>query len=240
MIKKMLNVLLFVFLLALIACSEQTAGVTEEENPMAFEVKEPDSYDLWTFNNQISKNASGYWFDASDLDKELLATITYPVLEGKIMGDNLMDAAASMCGGICGTVEFADFPRSVLSTNIGYSVRKDGSTVDASSWKGLCVTYESDFDMRLKFSSSRSGDVASSDMPYAEFPKFAKLGTHIHERRHPGHDQAGHLGENGRDHRFLGLRAVCGHPHQALQQRHDGPSGLCRGGAPEPGDPRRR
>ena len=177
MIKKMLNVLLLVFLLALIACSEQTAGVTEEENPMAFEVKEPDSYDLWTFNNQISKNASGYWFDASDLDKELLATITYPVLEGKIMGDNLMDAAASMCGGICGTVEFADFPRSVLSTNIGYSVRKDGSTVDASSWKGLCVTYESDFDMRLKFSSSRSGDVASSDMPYAEFPKFAKLGT---------------------------------------------------------------
>jgi hypothetical protein len=177
MIKKMLNVLLFAFLLALIACSEQTAGVTEEENPMAFEVKEPDSYDLWTFNNQIAKNASGYWFDASDLDKELLATITYPVLEGKIMGDNLMDAAASMCGGICGTVEFADFPRSVLSTNIGYSVRKDGSTVDASSWKGLCVTYESDFDMRLKFSSSRSGDVASSDMPYAEFPKFAKLGT---------------------------------------------------------------
>ena len=177
MIKKMLNVLLFVFLLALIACSEQTAGVTEEENPMAFEVKEPDSYDLWTFNNQISKNASGYWFDASDLDKELLATITYPVLEGKIMGDNLMDAAASMCGGICGTVEFADFPRSVLSTNIGYSVRKDGSTVDASSWKGLCVTYESDFDMRLKFSSSRSGDVASSDMPYAEFPKLAKRGT---------------------------------------------------------------
>ncbi len=178
LIKKILDVSLFAFLLGFLACSEQTAGVTEEENPgLAFEVKEPDSYDLWTFNNQISKNASGYWFDASDLDKELLATITYPVLEGKIMGDNLMDAAASMCGGICGTVEFADFPRSVLSTNIGYSVRKDGSTVDASSWKGLCVTYESDFDMRLKFSSSRSGDVASSDMPYAEFPKLAKLGT---------------------------------------------------------------
>lgn len=177
MIKKILSVLLFAFLLALIACSEQTAGVTEEENPIAFEVKEPDYYDLWTFDNQISINTSGYWFDASDLDKELLATITYPVLEGKIMGDNLMDAAASMCGGICGTVEFADSPKRVLSTNIGYSVRKDGSTVDASSWKGLCVTYESDFDMKLKFSSGKNGIVAGSDMPFAEFPKLAKLGT---------------------------------------------------------------
>jgi len=177
MIKKMLNVLLFVFLLALIACSEQTAGVTEEENPMAFEVKEPDYYDLWTVDNQISINTSGYWFDASDLDKELLATITYPVLEGKYNGDNQMEAAAAKCGGICGTVEFADFPKRVLSTNIGYSVRKDGSTVDASSWKGLCVTYESDFDMHLKFSSGRSGAVVDSGMPVAEFPKHSKLGT---------------------------------------------------------------
>lgn len=177
MIKKILSVLLFAFLLALIACSEQTAGVTEEENPIAFEVKEPDYYDLWTFDNQISINASGYWFDASDMDKELLATITYPVLEGKNMGDNLMDAAASLCGGICGTVEFADSPKRVLSTNIGYSVRKDGSTVDASSWKGLCVTYESDFDMKLKFSSGKNGIVAGSDMPFAEFPKISKLGT---------------------------------------------------------------
>ena len=177
MIKKMLNVLLFVFLLALIACSEQTAGVTEEENPMAFEVKEPDYYDLWTVDNQISINTSGYWFDASNLDKELLATITYPVLEGKYNGDNQMEAAAAKCGGICGTVEFADFPKSVLSTHIGYSVRKDGSTVDASSWKGLCVTYESDFDMHLKFSSGRSGAVVDSGMPVAEFPKHSKLGT---------------------------------------------------------------
>ena len=177
MIKKILSVLLFVFLLALIACSEQTAGVTEEENPMAFEVKEPDYYDLWTFDDQITINTSGYWFDASDLDKELLATITYPVLDGKSNGDNLMEAAAAKCGGICGTVEFADSPKRVLSTNIGYSVRKDGSTVDASSWKGLCVTYESDFDMRLKFSAGKNGSIAGSDMPYAEFPKITKLGT---------------------------------------------------------------
>ena len=177
MIKKILSVLLFAFLLALIACSEQTAGVTEEENPIAFEVKEPDYYDLWTFDNQISINTSGYWFDASDLDKELLATITYPVLDGKSNGDNLMEAAAAKCGGICGTVEFADSPKRVLSTNIGYSVRKDGSTVDASSWKGLCVTYESDFDMRLKFSAGKNGSIAGSDMPYAEFPKITKLGT---------------------------------------------------------------
>ncbi|MBR6448979.1 MAG: hypothetical protein IKS96_03340 [Fibrobacter sp.] len=177
MIKKILNVLLFVFLLALIACSEQTAGVTEEENPIAFEVKEPDYYDLWTSDSYLSINTSGYWFDASDMDKELLATITYPVLNGELMGDNLMEAAAAKCGGICGTVEFADSPKRVLSTSIGYSVNKDGSTVDASAWKGLCVTYESDFDMRLKLSSSKNGIAAGSEMPFAEFPKLSKLGS---------------------------------------------------------------
>lgn len=175
MIKKILSVTSCTLLLCIIACSENTAGVTEEENPgIAFAVKEPASYDLWSFDSGVtnSKN-TGYWFGLDDSDEESAATITFPVS----IGDSTMKDVIDACGGLCGTVEFMESSKPQLSAGIGFSLGKDNSTVDASSWKGLCVTYESDLDMHLTFSSGKDAASVDGDMPFVEFPKEIKVAT---------------------------------------------------------------
>lgn len=177
MLKKIVSAFSCVSLFGIIACSENTAGVTEEENPgLAFEVKEPTSYDLWTFDSQSGNKNSGYWFDLDDAS-ESDATITLPAPLGDGSSERAMKAVVDACGGICGTVEFAESSKPLLSAGIGFSLGKENSTVDASSWNGLCVTYESELDMRLKFSLGKDDANVDSDMPFAEFPKVSKVGT---------------------------------------------------------------
>ena len=180
MIKNIFRVSSCVCLLSFFACTnEDTAGVTEDENPIAFEVKEPENYDLWSFDGSTSTSQiNGYWFDLNDSDEESSATITFPVPLGDSLSDSTMNAVVDACGGICGTVEFAESKKPQLSAGIGFSLGKGDSTVDASSWKGLCVTYASELDMRLKFSAGKEGNASVDDnAPFAEFPKVSMPST---------------------------------------------------------------
>ncbi len=174
MVKKILKATICI--LGFVACSgnDNTAGVTEEENSIAFEVNNPASYDLWSFDNFSSKERAGHWFGLGD-SGESSAAITFPAPlgDGK---DSSMNAIVDACGGLCGTVEFEESSKPMLSAGVGFSLSKDESTVDASSWNGLCVTYESEFDMRLKFSLGKEAS-DEENMPFAEFPKESKSNT---------------------------------------------------------------
>jgi len=164
--------------LCFLACSENTAGITEEENPgLAFEMKNPTSYDLWSFDGLTENGDDGYWFKLNDPDDEPTATITLPTSHENNVSGSKSIAAVDTCGGICGTVEFAKSSKSLQSVSIGFRLNKDDLTVDASAWNGLCMTYESEFDMRLRFSPGKDDATDGNDMPFAEFPKVAKIGT---------------------------------------------------------------
>ena len=176
MIKNIFRVSSCAFLISFFACTnEDTAGVTEDENPIAFEVKEPENYDLWSTDNEASTSqVAGYWFDLNGSSEESSATITFPVP----LSDSSLSDVVDACGGICGTVEFAESTKPQLSAGIGFSLGKGDSTVDASSWKGLCVTYASELNMRLKFSADKGGKTRVDDnAPFAEFPKVSMPST---------------------------------------------------------------
>ncbi len=200
MISRILEVSLYAFLMTIIACSDgdNTAGVTEDGNPAfaaAFEVEKPDHYDLWSVDTKTSdKDNSGYWFDLNSWEDDPAAVITFPAMLGDGSSSDSMKAIVDSCGGVCGTVEFVNSLRPMLTAGVGFSLDKGNSLVDASSWNGLCVSYESDFNMRVKLSLDKDEyATVNGDLPYAEFPKMLKLGTRCAKWESFKHSNAGNV-----------------------------------------------
>ena len=180
MMRPLCSLLMVAFLFYFLACSEEnTAGVTEEENSVtAFEVETPDSYDLWSFTDSrqvVGDENLGYWFTYGDSVEDKGARVVFSGTENAELSADDMAAVIDSCGGLCGTVKFEKSSKPV-SAGIGFTLGKGKSTLDASAWNGLCVTYKSELAMNMKFRSSTED--GAEDEPYVEFPKVKKFSTH--------------------------------------------------------------
>ena len=73
MLKKSFGLLMSACLYVFFACSdEDVAGVTEQENAIAFEVDTPNSYDLWSFEAyriNTGTDDAGNWFSYDNTEK---------------------------------------------------------------------------------------------------------------------------------------------------------------------------
>ena len=178
MIRSLSFLLMVAFLFYFLACSEEkTTGVTEEENVLtAFEVETPNSYDLWSFgdSHQIVGNENlGHWFSYGNADDG--AQVVFAGTANTELSTDDMATVVDSCGGLCGTVKFERSSKPV-SAGIGFTLGKDNSTLDASSWNGLCVTYKSELGMNLKFRSDAEN--GAGDESFVEFPKGNQFSTH--------------------------------------------------------------
>lgn len=181
MLKKSFGLLMSACLYVFFACSdEDVAGVTEQENAIAFEVDTPNSYDLWSYEvyriNTGTDNA-GNWFSYDNAEMGRGARVVLPAKTDSVLTDEDMAAVIDSCGGLCGTVEFDDSSDSA-SAGIGFTLGKENSTLDVSAWNGLCVTYESELTMKMKLKLGQNGDEAADDDHFVEFPKVARFSTH--------------------------------------------------------------
>ena len=181
MLKKYSALLTCACLYALFACSEENvAGVTEQENAIAFEVDTPNSYDLWSFEAyriNTGTDDAGNWFSYDNTEKGQRARVVLPAKTDSVLTDEDMAAVIDSCGGLCGTVEFDDSSDSA-SAGIGFTLGKENSTLDVSAWNGLCVTYESELAMKMKLKQGLNGDETANDDRFVEFPKVARFSTH--------------------------------------------------------------
>ena len=181
MLKKYSALLTCACLYALFACSEENvAGVTEQENAIAFEVDTPNSYDLWSFEAyriNTGTDDAGNWFSYDNAEMGQRARVVLPTKTDSVLTDEDMAAVIDSCGGLCGTVEFDDSSDSA-SAGIGFTLGKENSVLDVSAWNGLCVTYESELTMKMKLKLGQNGDEAADDDHFVEFPKVARFSTH--------------------------------------------------------------
>jgi hypothetical protein len=127
MLKKSFGILTCACLYVFFACSdEDVAGVTEQENAIAFEVETPNSYDLWSYEvyriNTGTDNA-GNWFSYDNAEMGRGARVVLPAKTDSVLTDEDMAAVIDSCGGLCGTVEFDDSSDSA-SAGIGFTLGK--------------------------------------------------------------------------------------------------------------------
>lgn len=174
-------------LLALSACSDKTAGVTEDDNAFAqggscSSSVDPsssgaaDAFNLWDGSGEYRVNTgnkkTGYWFSVSDGSEGGMSLVKYPAEVGKD-GKKAFDAVIDYCEGVCGTVELKN-PVATPWAGIGFSVAEEGSSADISAWGGLCITYASDMAMNVMLGIVTAGDTLNWASPSVSFPKTVK------------------------------------------------------------------
>lgn len=179
MLKKSFGLLMCACLYVFFACSdEDVAGVTEQENAIAFEVDTPNSYDLWSFGDShlvVGNENLGHWFSYGDTEDGDGARVIFAGTENTELSTDDMAAVIDSCDGLCGTVDFGKSLKP-MSAGIGFTLGADSSTLDVSAWNGLCVTYKSELAMNLKFRSGAEKD--AEDESFVQFPKVKQFSTH--------------------------------------------------------------
>jgi len=162
MLGKVLNLSAFAFLLGVVACHKETAGITEEGNSIA-------EYDLWNASagfNSVN-GAMARWYSVVDEDDGGSSSIVFPTINGDELTPDNMKSLVSHCGGLCGTVELGE--SSAPSAGVGIALTESDSTIDISEWDGLCVSYESELPMKgvLGYKDGES----AGDLPSVDFDK---------------------------------------------------------------------
>ena len=195
MIKNFVNISACAFLLGMVACSKETAGITEEGNPIAenssssIEPKssssaKPESsasykFDLWNGADgsariNMGDGISGYWFSVDDDDLVGKSSIRFPVSLENEKSPDAMKSIVSYCGGVCGTVELGDNSDDA-SAGVGIALAEKDTVVDISKWDGLCISYESALSMKgLLGYKDGDGNASTENMPYVTFENTEK------------------------------------------------------------------
>ena len=174
-------------LLAFSACSDKTAGVTEDDNALAqagscsssvgsSSSGAADAFNLWDGSGEYRVNTgnknTGYWFSVSDGVEGGMSLVKYPAAVGDD-GKKAFDAVIDYCEGVCGTVELKN-PVATPWAGLGFSVAEEGASADVSAWDGLCVTYASDMAMNVMLGVVTAGDTLNWASPAVSFPKTIK------------------------------------------------------------------
>lgn len=175
MLRNLINISACAFLLGMVACSKETAGITEEGNPVADNTQY--KYDLWNGANgsarvNMGDGVTGYWYVESSpvLGR---SSITFPVSVEEDDSPDAMESVVSYCGGVCGTVELGE--GSDVSTGVGIALVEKDTAIDVSGWDGLCVSYESELSMKgLLGYKDGDAEASAEDMPSVNFEKTTK------------------------------------------------------------------
>ena len=179
MLKKSFGLLMGACLYVFFACSDDgVAGVTEQENAIAFEVDTPNSYDLWSFADSqlvVGNENLGHWFSYGNTEEGDGARVLFAGTANTELSSDDMATVIDSCKGLCGTVEFGKSSKP-MSAGIGFTLGTDSSTLDVSAWNGLCVTYKSELAMHLKIRSDAEND--TDDESFVQFPKLKQFSTH--------------------------------------------------------------
>ena len=179
MLKKSFGLLMSACLYVFFACSDgDVAGVTEQENAIAFEVETPNSYDLWSFGDSslvVGNENLGHWFSYGDAEEDDGARVIFAGTTNTELSADDMAAVIDSCDGLCGTVEFGKSMKPA-SAGIGFTLGTDSSTLDVSAWNGLCVTYKSELAMNLKFRNGAENEAGNES--FVQFPKGKQFSTH--------------------------------------------------------------
>lgn len=165
MLNKIISLSTFAFLMGMVACHKDTAGITEEGNSIA--------YDLWDGTNGIAnvgslKGNAGYWFSVSE-ENDNGSSIKFPSVEGNNLTLDNLKSVVSQCGGLCGTVQLGE--SSAPNVGVGIALTDKDVAVDISEWDGLCVSYESDLPMKGVLGYKDGADGSADDMPSVNFDK---------------------------------------------------------------------
>lgn len=170
MLNKIISLSTFAFLMGLVACTKETAGITEEGNSIA--------YDLWDGSNGGASvgslnGSAGYWFSVSE-ENDNGSSIKFPSVEGNNLTLNNLKSVVSQCGGLCGTVQLGE--SSTPNVGVGIALADKDKAVDISEWDGLCVSYESDLPMKGVLGYQDGTDASADDMPSVNFDKTVNGG----------------------------------------------------------------
>lgn len=120
---------------------------------------------------------SGYWYEFDDEALGGASTILWTA--SRATGYHALDSVDDKCSGICGTAKVegaltnGEKPFAGIAFDVaGKASQSDAASAagDASAWKGLCIAYNSDFDMRLEL-----GMAASAENVYGEKNPYVLL-----------------------------------------------------------------
>lgn len=130
---------------------------------------------------QNGDGTSGYWFAFADDGEGGYSEITWPVPLGNEYSDEAMDPVIDHCGGLCGTAVLRSGEELDINpfAGVGFAIAGETSTVDktaapadASDWRGICVAYTSDADIKVELSMGESVDPTMGyDVPAKTLPR---------------------------------------------------------------------
>lgn len=122
---------------------------------------------------------SGYWYEFTDDELNGNSAVLWNAPKGS--GYHVLDSVDNKCSGICGTAKLEGALKNGAKPFAGVAFDVAGkasqsdtypATGDASAWKGLCVAYNSDFDMRLELGMDSSAEnVYGEKNPYVMLKK---------------------------------------------------------------------
>lgn len=147
---------------------------------MAFEtwIGGQKDYQIYT-GLDAGDETSGYWYAFSDEEEQGASSILWNA--PLVMGEHVLDSVDNKCSGICGTATLNGFggmeqkPYAGIAFDVAGKAKQSDSVSsagDASSWKGLCIAYNSDFDMALELGLEASAENLHGEKnPRVRLPK---------------------------------------------------------------------
>lgn len=143
--------------------------------------------DMWCKNESYlvntgvdaGKGNGGYWWATSDAPNGGQSVIEWPVPRGNDYSPDAFDGIIDYCKGFCGTYKLN---RGTLDydpwVEVGFSIAGKSQTstdnlpADLTDWKGLCITYTSDFAPQLVLHPDSALERQMKyDVPFVSLPK---------------------------------------------------------------------
>ena len=122
---------------------------------------------------------AGYWWDYGDAGDGGNSSVEWPVAKGNEFSDGSLQPIIENCGGLCGTAKIdrgsiTDYDGFV---GVGFNVAGENATnsaksdpADASSWGGICITYDSDSDVQFELGLGDADADYAFGVPKADLP----------------------------------------------------------------------
>ena len=123
----------------------------------------------------FTDDSYGFWYDSSDVMSKGNSQITYPITRFSASLRGVVEEVVDACNGICGSIRLnqglMDYDPFV---EVGFSLSEDGmSEKDISSWKGICMAYETSVAASLEIGLDRELEVNMYRyaLPFVSLPK---------------------------------------------------------------------
>jgi hypothetical protein len=196
MFRRILKGAISVFLLGIVACSDDNPSQPEalvpsvpSESCSSVEALSSDGdviassssgavktarYNLWDpavdYKVNTGDDSTGFWQTFGDnlFGRQGESKIIFPVELEK--SSTPLASVFKHCDGLCGSIE-PDYLMPSPWAGVEIQLAKDGATADVSSWDGICITYESDYAIGVYLKVQADGfDSNSVATPFNVYP----------------------------------------------------------------------